>query len=566
MMRRLRQEDGLALVMALGIMVVLSILAFSMISYTTANKSSAQKSSGDLLAGQYAESALNAAYSIIYNQNMITGGNPAAANLLACNGVGGASDTNGPSDCSSVTTSNMKLVCIAAPTCAAGLAGTAGVYGYFSGTNATASFTGPGVVNVAVPASTWLIVSTGYARNSTGAIVKKSTTATVKISALDSGAVASVWNHMFITSPLVANQCSVDFGGNNMSIVDPLYVIGNLCLSGSGTAIYETTGGQPVDLQVGGKLYIGTNKVGVDSTHPITSGVVVGGCTTVSVSSATSPCGNGSFSYWVNSVDSFVATEAPELQPGDAASDYANFDPGPKHTCLAGVTSPGTPLADAAFDSAPTVAASEPNRSGSTTNGTAFELAPNFSYSCISKNGSSVGELTWNNSTSTVNGVPGKTLKINGSIFFDSDLTISQTASYTGTAIIEVAGTITFNGNGTALCATKPCDVTTANVWQGSSTNKSMLTLASILSNATPAVQFTNNAQTFQGSIWCQPSASMNFVKNGVTIQGPISIGKFDASFNNAIFKPLPVIKNMPVGAPVPPNTSASIGPLTVTK
>jgi hypothetical protein len=56
----------------------------------------------------------------------------------------------------------------------------------------------------------------------------------------------------------------------------------------------------------------------------------------------------------------------------------------------------------------------------------------------------------------------------------------------------------------------------------------------------------------------------MSFVKNGVSIQGPMAIGSFDASFNNASFKPLPVIKNMPVGAPVPPNVSASISPLHV--
>jgi hypothetical protein len=253
------------------------------------------------------------------------------------------------------------------------------------------------------------------------------------------------------------------------------------------------------------------------------------------------------------------------MLPGDAAVDYANFDPGPTHTCQSGVSSPGPPLADTVFDNA-IAGSGEPDNSGSSAAGGTFELAPNFSYSCISKNGASVGELTWNNSSSTVNGVPGKTLKIQGSIFFDSNLTISQTASYTGAAIIEVAGTITINGNGTALCATKPCDVTTTNVWQGSSSNKSMLTLASILSNGAPAIQFTNNAQTFQGSLWCQPSSTMSFVKNGVTVQGPISIGKFDASFNNAVFKPLPVIKNMPVGAPVPPNTSASIGGLTVTK
>ncbi len=550
--------------MALGITLVLGILVFSMISYTTAGQRSAQASAGGVLADQYAESGLDAVYSVLFNQNSVSGGNPAAANLLACNGAAGASDVNGPSNCSTLTTAGMRLVCIDASTCAAGEAGTASVYGYFSGTNATASFSGPGVSAVAVPASTWLLVSIGYARNPSGVIEAKSTTATVKISPLDNGAVASVWNHMFITSPLVANQCSVDFGGNNMTIVDPLYVIGNLCLSGSGTAIYEVAGGQPVDLQVGGKLFLATNKVGVDSTHPITSGVVQGGCTTVSVASATSPCDNGSFNYWVTTKDTFVPADAPEMAPGDAALDYANFDPGPKHTCQTGVTSPGPPLADTVLDNA-IAGSGEPDKSGSSTAGGTFELAPNFSYSCISKNGASVGELTWNNSTSTVNGVPGKTLKITGSIFFDSNLTVSQTASYTGAAIVEVAGTITFNGNGTALCATKPCDVTSTNVWQGSSSNKSMLTLASLASSSA-AITFTNNAQTFQGSLWCQPSSTMTFVKNGVTVQGPISIGKFDASFNNAVFKPLPVIKNMPVGAPVPPNTSASIGGLTVTR
>jgi hypothetical protein len=42
---------------------------------------------------------------------------------------------------------------------------------------------------------------------------------------------------------------------------------------------------------IGGKLVlVGGSKIGADSLHPITSGVVVGGCTTVSVSSATTPC------------------------------------------------------------------------------------------------------------------------------------------------------------------------------------------------------------------------------------------------------------------------------------
>jgi hypothetical protein len=55
----------------------------------------------------------------------------------------------------------------------------------------------------------------------------------------------------------------------------------------------------------------------------------------------------------------------------------------------------------------------------------------------------------------------------------------------------------------------------------------------------------------------------MTFVKNGDQMQGPMAIGSFDSTFNNATISPLPVIKNMPVGAPVPPNVSASVSPLT---
>jgi hypothetical protein len=230
------------------------------------------------------------------------------------------------------------------------------------------------------------------------------------------------------------------------------------------------------------------------------------------------------------------------MTDSDIAVDYAAFDPGPHHACATG----GLP--SSTFDN------------DTVQNGTnaSFELTPGSSYTCVSQNGSSTGQLSWNAST--------KQLTVNGSVFLDGNLTISQSAQYTGTAVLEVAGTVTFNGNATQLCATavNPCNF---NAWQGSSGNNSMLTLVALSTNTSIAsVTFTDNSQTFQGSLWTQPTAHMTFVKNGVTVEGPISIGSFDATFNNASFKPLPVIKNMPTGAPIPPNTSASIGALTVTK
>jgi Tfp pilus assembly protein PilX len=533
MRRRCGDEGGFALVLALSTLVVLTIVGISLFTYTTSSQRSAQSSANHLAAQRFAEAGLMDAYSLINYQNT-TGGNPSSANLLGCNGVGGASDTTGPSNCA---TPSPKTFCVtAASPCTAASDGTAGVYGYFSGTN-PGSFGG-----YSVPASTWLVYSTGYALNTVGArIDSKTVVAMIKISPLDAGAVASVWNHIFITAPLTSNSCQVDFNGNGITVNVPIYVIGNLCLSGQNASVQETTGGQPIDMQVGGKLVMSGSgaKVGADSLHGITSGVVVGGCTTVAVTSTTTPCSPASFSYWVKSQDTFIPNDAPSVSAADAAADYANFDPGPKHSCQSG-TNPA-PLASSVFD----------NDATQNNSAASFELTPTFSYSCVSQSGSSVGQLTWDN----VN----KKLTIAGSIFLDGSMTISQSLTYSGTAVIELAGTVTINGNSTTICATgPPCDF---NAWQGTSGNKSMLTLAPLATN-TNAITFTNNTQVFQGSLWTQPSSGMTFQKNGVSVEGPISVGKFDATFNNASFKPMPVIVNMPVGAPIPPNTSASVGPL----
>ena len=318
MSKRLRQEDGIALVMALSITVVLIIFVSSMIAYTTSNSRASTKSSGDLMAKQYADAGLNTAYSIIVNQNVTSGGNPAAANLLGCNGAGGAADTTGPSNC---TTPSPKVVCVTTSGCVSGDSGSATVYGYYSGVN-------PGTYNgVTVPTANWLLVSSGYARNPAGAMIVKTSTALVAISALNSGAVAAVWNHMFLTSPLVPNTCSVDFGGNNMTITDPIYAIGNVCVSGQNTTIAENAGGQPVDLMIGGKLSMsGSGTTAGTSGAHLTSGVVVGGCTLGNVTTATSACGPAT-NYYVNSTDTFIPQDAPEMLAADITERLQQLGP-----------------------------------------------------------------------------------------------------------------------------------------------------------------------------------------------------------------------------------------------
>src|SRR3954453_13631173 len=302
--RLVRDESGIALVLALGILVVLAIVVTAGITYTTSNTRASGKSTARIQARQYAETALNQGMSIL-TQQIAVGGNPTAANLLGCAGANGqTTDATAPSVCSSPTTK--KICFVKGSTCTAGAADTAELYGYYSGTN-------PGTfLGRTVPASTWFLVGKGYAYDPSLSQVTSTTSfATVKVAGITNGSVAGVWNHLFLTAPLVPGVCQTDYSGNNLVIDVPLYVIGNLCLSGSNDIIKEV--GQPVDLQVGGKLVLsGPNtQVGASSGVPITSGVVVGGCTTVSVTAAATACGPSAFNYWVGTADVFNSQAAP---------------------------------------------------------------------------------------------------------------------------------------------------------------------------------------------------------------------------------------------------------------
>ncbi len=514
-MRALRREDGFALVLALACIVVFGILTVAAISYTTSNQAAAVQSASALQATQYAEAGLNDAYSTLVHVNS-NGSDPTATGLLG-------------------TSASPLFFCVTTTSCSSGSVGSAIVAGCYGGNNG-ATCTG---ISPSSPASTWVIVATGYARKPDGTTISRSMTAEVIISPLSAGAVAAVWNHVFVTAPATNPQtCQLNFGGNSTTINVPLYVIGNLCLPGN-TSIAETAGGQAVDVQVGGLLYLqsgNSTHVGASSTSPITSGVVVGGCTSVSVTSTTSPCDgtSPSFNYWVHTTDTFVPNDAPAETDADVANDYATFSPGPAHACTSSSGTPPTFDNDGIFNGQnPTV-----------------NLTPASPYTCTA----GTGQLSWDNTN--------KILTVAGSIFIDGNVTITQTATYSGTAVLEMNGTFTMSTNNISLCAVSACSFTN---WQGSSGNNSMLTIAPVIKNAV-AITMSGNSETFQGSMWTQPSSSVSFTSNSTTIQGPISVGSISSSLNNTVIEPLPVIKNMPVGAPIPPNTSVSVGLLTYIK
>jgi Tfp pilus assembly protein PilX len=578
MIARLRREDGVALLLALAFTVALSLLVFGTVSYVTSNQHNAQNSSTDTAARAYAEAALDAAYSTIKHAGSTVGLNPANPALLGCAAATGV-NANGNSDCT-----NPTALCIGvAAACVYDVNsrpvptnGTGTITGYYTGQTTT-----NGYANISKGASWWILSATGYARNSSGKIDEKTIRGTVQVTALDSGYVASVWNHVFLTAPWVQGVCQTTYSGNSTVLDMPVYSIGNLCFTGNTSGISQGSGGQNVDVQVGGTLYYGGLNDFVGTTaSPIYSGVVKMGCSTSAgqlasaTAAAPSPaCVNGTNpQYHASSVGSFISQDDPELTDPQAEQDYTTFDPGPKHTCLAGTTP--APLAAAALDY--NVAGTEgsstmPDNSGSTTANGVFDVTPASSYACVSQSGLNTGYLIWNASgspiTVTVSGVSvtvaSKQLAISGSIFIDGPIKVSQSMTYKGVGVIMAAGQITFPTNSETICAQNTSCVFSN--WQGNTANTDMLTFATLLANSAAAVNWLGNGITFQASLWCRPSSTFFLTgQGGPVIQGPMSVGSMNISGNSFTFNPLPVIKNMPVGAPVPPNVSAQIGALNV--
>ena len=75
---RLRDESGMALVMAIGVSMVIAIMGASLVLYSTSNEKIANRSKGDLRAYQLAQSGIDSAASVIA-QTPVTNGRQNAA-------------------------------------------------------------------------------------------------------------------------------------------------------------------------------------------------------------------------------------------------------------------------------------------------------------------------------------------------------------------------------------------------------------------------------------------------------------------------------------------------------
>jgi hypothetical protein len=386
-------EDGIALVLALAVCVVLGGLSVAITQYTVANSHNASYSAGKQLAYAYAEAGLHTAYSIL------------AKNYPA----------QYPGDSTLLPARTITFQQGSAT---------------FSGTLSTLG-------------GYWTISSAGQAYNAAGGRPESAAITAVAPVNLDGHAasVPPVWN--WIYSGATGNTCDLTL---QQSVIDaaPLYVAGNLCLQNTATISQPnttpaTTGDR---LIVGGRVTLSQNANSIGtSTLPLSEAHIGNGCVYKS-NALSNPCvpNSSATNVWVQTgnFSTSLPADAPTAPTLDWFGNYERAAPGPFRPCF---TSAGTPPT---FEVASeTTSAVQANMNADVPG--VFDLTPSTSYTCQSGD----GQLSWNASTRvlTVSG----TIFIDGSVSVDTSWAGNVASTYVGQAVIYVYGTVLIKNS--SLCA-----------------------------------------------------------------------------------------------------------------
>jgi Tfp pilus assembly protein PilX len=274
-----RREDGMALIVALGTLLVLGIAGTTVIYYSSTNARSASYGKASGASFQLAEAGLHEALSILMNQPT---NDPTHPELLATR--------TSPYSTGSVTWG-----------------------GTFAG-------------------GKWTIKSTGRVPNPAAqSEATRTIEAKVPVYPVNTQELAfESWNYLYSWGTGDPSGCDMSFA-SSQDVSTRVMVAGNLCMSSSSQLLGATT-----TLAVGGQLKIfGSSHVG-ENGAPINRADVGGGCLYDS-NPLHSPCTTAD-KVWASTV-----TATPELEPvptPDLNGWYVKASPGPYHPCE---TVSGTP-------------------------------------------------------------------------------------------------------------------------------------------------------------------------------------------------------------------------------
>ena len=512
----LRDESGIALIMAVGIMFVLSVTLIGLIQYTSANSRSASRSQAAQEARSLAEAGINNGLAVLF----------------------GAVDPEAPALLTPARTSNYE----------------------------NGSVTWSGTFNV--PLQLWQLTATGFVKNPTGpgtSDVQRTLKVNVPLRRVltqpdDGGA----WNWVYAARS-TGSICDMTIE-QSVDLAARLWVNGNLCLQN--TAVI-TRG----PLVVGGRvtLYQFANAIGTP-TNRISEAHIAGGCqyknqplhipchgpqVPTAPGQPVDPVPADADNVFVAAGGFSATLPNPPVEFPTAEWElwYTKGAPGPFRPCY---TQSGiTPIFDVPTDVAANLATPSPtplHRNMNKNVPTIFNLTPPNSYSCKTPG----GELTWN-ATSRV-------LTVKGTIFIDGSVVVENgvTNTYVGQATIYATGTVLIKNS--QLCAVLTPDKTACNVndpgaWDP---NQTMLIFAARGNGANggheaqvavgDGVQLVSAA--FQGGLYAEANVDVTTTSRA---QGPM-IGSTVMLGQTGRIE-FPTINVLPAGAPGLPVPQAILDP-----
>jgi Tfp pilus assembly protein PilX len=524
-LKRLRDDSGIALVMALMVMFVLTIVTTSVIFYTTSNQHSSQLSLTRDGSYRLAEAGINNAMAVLGSPpDLVTGiGNNALDPNVFC-GISGKTYTSTSPCTIKDTYSN----------------------GYVIWT---------GVLNLGT--ATWRITSTGYVANTNikgSTAVYSTRTLTVNVAVhptLTQPLNTPVWNYIYATKPASTPATVCDESLNqSVNVSSPFYVEGNLCLNQSSSI---TKG----PLVVKGRVTINNSaKVGT-SALPLSDAHIVNGCTW---SQTHTPCDwNGT--KIVQGLDNVYATVLDTTPPANLTPPvpnynnwYLNASPGPYFPCQ--TINGQAPLSPLTFDNPvdTNVADTDTQKLAFQNNNLATQdLTPGYNYRCQTAS----GELSWNNTT--------KLLTIKGTIFIDGSVYIQNSSvnKYTGQGVIYLGGTLYMKG--ASLCGAinaGACDLRPyqASPAQGWDPNQALICFVAKgigtggLVNSGSSAQFSS--ANLQGAVYAAGTIDIGTTSN---VDGPM-VG-YQVNLGQSATTSFPSITIVPQGMPSNPTAYAQIDP-----
>jgi Tfp pilus assembly protein PilX len=388
--RRLSDESGVALFVALAVMLVVTVMVTSVIAYTSStSRDAALKRSGQS-AYALAEAGVNQALAQLYSHYYSSSGTAINnTTMYSSSWFTGTSSQQSPTS---------TAACTATSSCMA--------WGVVSWTPTGSAGTTKG---------TLVLRGRGTAPNPTGGTaLTRTVTETLQVKQVpELKKTPSYW--LGIYSGATGSACDLTLG-QGVTATAPIYVAGNLCVNQS-----AAINGPGVTLKVLGNVTLQNGTSNIGGSSAIKSAAIGGGCVKGS-GSLTPPCriNSASTQIW----DLTGNTNAPTPTP----------DP------LPSVDWTGVQQQQAAATTSCT--------SGYSLTAATFNLTGNTTYSCTvtDSTGAVLGSISYN--------APNKTLTVSGVVYLSGSLSLSNTAAvtYSGIASLFVAGTITA-ANGSALCA-----------------------------------------------------------------------------------------------------------------